>query len=67
MLYAILICTDENCGEEFEAWGEPGDFDVMACEECGCALEPLGYCEVSRATVTRLPRRLPYVQLRRAA
>jgi hypothetical protein len=67
MLYAILICTDTGCAEEFEAWGEPDDFDDMLCEHCGCVLQPLGFCEVSALAVARLPRRLPYVQLRRAA
>jgi hypothetical protein len=67
MLYATLICTDEACAEEFEAWGEPDEFDTLACESCGCVLQPLAFCEVSMATVTALPRRTPYVQHRRAA
>ena len=67
MLYAILICTDERCAEEFEAWGEPGDFDSLLCESCDGVLEAVGFCEISGATVTQLPRRMPYVQQRRAA
>ena len=67
MLYAILICTDEACAEEFEAWGEPDELDSLACESCHCVLQPLAFCEVSMATVTELPRRTPYVQQRWAA
>jgi len=67
MLYAILICTDERCAEEFEAWGEPDEFDAMLCEGCGCVLQAIAFCEVSTTTVTRLPRATPHVQLRRAA
>ena len=46
MLYAILICTDEACGEEFEAWGEPDELDALDCESCDCALQPLAFCEM---------------------
>jgi hypothetical protein len=67
MLYAILICTDEACAEEFEAWGEPADFDALLCEGCGCVLQALAFCELSVTTVTELPRRTPHVQLREAA
>ena len=67
MLYAILICTDEACAEEFEAWGEPDEFDQMLCEGCGCVLQATAFCEVTVATVTRLPHRTPHVQLREAA
>ncbi|MCA1697709.1 MAG: hypothetical protein LC790_01910, partial [Actinobacteria bacterium] len=67
MLYAILICTDESCAEESEAWGEPAEFDAMLCEGCGCALQALGYSEVSVATVAQLPLTAPHVRLRDAA
>jgi hypothetical protein len=67
MLYAILICSDQACAEEFEAWGEPDDFDGLICEGCGCGLQPVAFSEVTIATVTRLPRRVPHVQLRDAA
>ena len=66
MLYAILICTDPRCAEEFEAWGEPGDFDSLLCDRCNSALEAVGFSEISRAAVTQ-PHRMPYVQQRRAA
>ena len=67
MLYATLICTDPACAEEFEAWGEPHEFEAMLCEGCGCTLLALAFCEASVATITLLPRRPPYVQLRDAA
>ena len=58
MLYAILICTDEACAEEFEAWGEPDDFDALACESCGCTLQAIAFCEVSlEATIVAFPLR----------
>ena len=44
MLLATLICSDEECAEEFEAWGFPKDFDAMACE-CGCTLQTLSFSE----------------------
>lgn len=67
MLYASLICSDESCAEEFEAWGEPRDFDTLLCETCGCALEALAFAEVRSQTVAHLPRRVPAVRLREAA
>ena len=68
MLYAILICTDPSCAEEFEGWGEPGEFDALLCESCGCVLQAVAFSEVRpEATVTRLPRFTPHVQLREAA
>ena len=68
MLYAILICTDESCAEEFEAWGETDELDSLSCERCGCGLQALAFSEARPAlTLTRLPRDTPHVQLRRAA
>jgi hypothetical protein len=67
MLYAVLICSDEACAEEFEAWGELEDFDAMACEGCGCTLQALAFCEVSMSTIVAFPRRTPHVRLRDAA
>lgn len=67
MLYAALICTDDSCAERYEAWGEVGDFDTLACEACGCVLQALAFSEVHREKVAHLPRRVPLVQLRDAA
>ena len=67
MLYAVLICSDEACAEEFEAWGELEDFDDMLCPGCGCTLQALAFCEVSMATIVAFPRRAPHLRLRDAA
>jgi hypothetical protein len=63
MLYATLICSDPGCAEEFEGWGDPADFDAMACE-CGCAVEVIAFCEYREATITPVSPRL---ELRLAA
>ena len=67
MLYAVLICSDEACADEFEAWGELEDFDDMVCEGCGCMLQPLAFSDISTATIVAFPRHVPHVQLRKAA
>ena len=67
MLYATLICTDQDCAEELEAWGEPEQLEALPCVSCGCQLQALAFCEVRRGTVSELPRRTPHVQLRDAA
>ena len=68
MLYAICICTDESCAEEFEAWGEPDEFEALLCQCCDCALHAVAFSEVrAEATITPLPGLTPHVQLRAAA
>jgi hypothetical protein len=61
MLYATLICTNEECAREFEAWGDLADFEALACE-CGCTLQAIAFCEAQPATI-RPPA--PVVELRR--
>jgi hypothetical protein len=63
MLYATLICSDPDCAEEFEAWGEPDDFEKLICD-CGCTLEAIAFCE-AQPTLIRVPAGGP--ELRRAA
>ena len=65
MLYAVLICTDEACAEEFEAWGELEDFDHLVCDGCGCTLQAISFAEVSTATIVAFPRRLGLAAARR--
>ena len=67
MLYAILICTDEACAEEFEAWGELEDFDDMVCEGCGARSSRSPSPRSASSTIVAFPRRTPHVQLRNAA
>jgi hypothetical protein len=63
MLYAVLICSDPECAEEFEGWGEPGDLETMACD-CGCTLQAIAFCEVQEATIRPV---IPHLELRQAA
>jgi hypothetical protein len=38
MLHALLICSDEDCTDTFDAWGTLEELEALACE-CGCALQ----------------------------
>jgi hypothetical protein len=37
MLHALLLCSDRECAEVFEAYGPPEELDALACD-CGCSL-----------------------------
>jgi hypothetical protein len=63
MLYAILICSDPACAEEFEAYGEPDDFERLACD-CGCTLQAIAFCEAQPAEIGP---KAPRIELHRAA
>lgn len=67
MLHVTLICSDDACAEEFEAWGELEETDLLVCEGCGCTLQATAFAEVHVATVTRLPRHTAATPGRRAA
>ncbi|MFL5956240.1 MAG: hypothetical protein ACJ756_02210 [Solirubrobacterales bacterium] len=46
VFHALLICSDEACAEEIEAFGTRlEELEAMACE-CGCALQLLAVSEV---------------------
>jgi len=60
MFHAILICTDEDCAVEVEAWGELEELDLLVCDGCECVLQVLSLSESA-------PVSAPVVQLRRAA
>jgi hypothetical protein len=46
VLHAVLICSDEACAEEIEAYGTRLDeLEALACE-CGCAMQILAVSEV---------------------
>lgn len=36
-MHVELICSDEECTERFEAYGELADLEALACE-CDCGL-----------------------------
>jgi hypothetical protein len=63
VLYAILICSDPDCAQDFEGWGELDDFETMACE-CGCTLQALAFCEAEEVTIRPATSHL---ELRQAA
>ena len=46
VFHALLICSDDECTETFEAWGTLEELEALACD-CGCALQilTLGGCE----------------------
>jgi hypothetical protein len=44
MLHALLICSDDDCTDEFDAWGTLEELEALACE-CGCALALLSVSE----------------------
>jgi hypothetical protein len=44
MLHALLICSDDDCTDEFEAWGTLEELEALACE-CGCALQLISLSE----------------------
>ena len=48
MLYAALICCDDDCTDVFEAYGTLEELETLACD-CGCALQVISISEVSDA------------------
>jgi hypothetical protein len=61
VFHALLICSDEACAEEVEAYGmRLEELEAIACE-CGCALQLISVSEVEFA------RAQPRVDLRIAA
>jgi hypothetical protein len=46
ILHALLICTDEACAEEIEAYGTRlEELEALACE-CGCALQLIAVSDI---------------------
>ena len=48
MFHAMLICSDGDCAESFEAWGTLEELEALACD-CGCTLEVLTLDECDEA------------------
>jgi hypothetical protein len=69
MFHAILICSDEECAVEVEAWGELEELDLLLCDGCDCVLQVLSLSEgeSAPAPVVELPRRAGLAPRRRAA
>jgi hypothetical protein len=44
VFHALIICSDEDCAETFEAWGSLEELQALACD-CGCSLEILTLSE----------------------
>jgi hypothetical protein len=45
MLYALLVCSDDDCTDTFQAWGTLEELEALACE-CGCALQLISLSDV---------------------
>jgi hypothetical protein len=43
---AVLICSDGDCDEVFEAYGSIAELEALACD-CGCALEIVEVSELA--------------------
>jgi hypothetical protein len=48
MVYALLVCSETECTDEFEAFGTLEDVDALACE-CGCALQLISVSDTEPA------------------
>ena len=46
MVYALLVCSDEDCTHELEAPGTLAELEALACD-CGCTLEVLSFDEAA--------------------
>ena len=59
MFHVSLICSDEDCAVEVEAWGELAEVALLVCDGCGCTLQVLSVSEAAPVTGTlvQLPRR----------
>jgi dihydroorotase len=43
---ALLLCSDGDCAEVFEAYGSLEELEALACD-CGCSLELLEVSELA--------------------
>jgi hypothetical protein len=48
MFHAMLLCSEGDCAEIFEAWGTLEELEALACD-CGCTLEILTLDECGEA------------------
>jgi len=52
MFHVSLICSDEGCAAEVQAWGELDDVELLVCDGCGCLLQVVAVGEAAPATPT---------------
>ena len=45
---ALLLCSDGDCAELFEAYGSLEELEALACD-CGCSFEVFEVAEVGAA------------------
>jgi hypothetical protein len=64
MLQATLICSDDECAETVEAWGDLDTLALMLCDGCDCLMQIIAVSEPAPAPLVHLPLR---ASLRRAA
>jgi hypothetical protein len=50
MFRALLLCSDGDCAEVFEAYGSLGELEALACD-CGCSLELLEVSESQEPSI----------------
>lgn len=50
MFHARLICSDDDCTEEFDAYGSLEELAALACD-CGCSLELIAVSESDESPV----------------
>ena len=48
MFHAVLVCSENECTEVFEAYGTLEELEALACD-CGCALHVLSVSEAEGA------------------
>jgi hypothetical protein len=61
MLRAVLICSDDECTEVYEAFGSLEEIEALACD-CGCGLAIVGWPEPDEGD-GRAPRPVALIPL----
>ena len=49
MFHVSLICSDEGCAAEVQAWGELSEVELLVCDGCGCLLQVIAVSEAAPA------------------
>ncbi len=56
--FAVLVCSDEECTEIFEAYGPLEELEALACD-CGCALQVISISEAPASLTAAAVELLP--------